>query len=413
MKTYRITKKDIEGMKPVAVGYKIFNNDWSCNDYCYADENGNVLGTIHKVDGDIKACQWGLHFSVKPQNCFNFYGPLQWNKFAKVEAYDCCINKGDKSVTNIIKIIQVYSFDEFIREIQENLQSNGTNWWRCMNWSKCDDGQGVAMSQGVDKSDGVNESNDVFASDGVNKSNGVEASNGVNDSNGVNRSYGVTASYGVSWCNGVNRSQGTHGSQGVNESRGVNWSDGVNGSRGVNKGRGVNWSEGVNGSYGVNGSNCVTASSGVNWSDGVTASNGTHGGRGVNMSQGVNRSQGANRSQGVNESWGVILCEGVSRCLFCYKVSGKLMLFNKSITEDRYNEVFYKINSFNWYPRFNNAEMLKGNLEWYETNIPKIVEIDNKTAWSFMPRQMLNYIKSLPEYDEELFDKITGEVKND
>lgn len=28
MNTYRITEKEIEGMKPLAVGYKIFKPDW-------------------------------------------------------------------------------------------------------------------------------------------------------------------------------------------------------------------------------------------------------------------------------------------------------------------------------------------------------------------------------------------------
>ena len=43
-------------------------------------------------------------------------------------------------------------------------------------------------------------------------------------------------------------------------------------------------------------------------------------------------------------------------------------------------------------------------------NIPNIFEIDNKTAWSTMPKEMKEYIQSLPEYDEEIFNKITGEL---
>lgn len=81
MKTYRITEKEIEGMKPLAVGYKIFKPDWkSKNGYCYADENGEVLNTIHTVDGNITECRWGLHFSKKPQDCFNFFESVQWNR---------------------------------------------------------------------------------------------------------------------------------------------------------------------------------------------------------------------------------------------------------------------------------------------------------------------------------------------
>ena len=32
----------------------------------------------------------------------------------------------------------------------------------------------------------------------------------------------------------------------------------------------------------------------------------------------------------------------------------------------------------------------------------------NVTAWSFMPKKMLDYIKALPEFDAEIFYKITG-----
>ena len=86
MKTYRITEQEIAGLKPVAVGYKMFKNDWTTKHggYDYKDGNGNVLNTIHKVDGDIKECNWGLHFSLLPHECFNFYEPVQWNKFAEI-----------------------------------------------------------------------------------------------------------------------------------------------------------------------------------------------------------------------------------------------------------------------------------------------------------------------------------------
>lgn len=83
------------------------------------------------------------------------------------------------------------------------------------------------------------------------------------------------------------------------------------------------------------------------------------------------------------------------------------MLFNKKITEERFIEVFNELHLFGWYPQFNNAEELKGNLEWYETNIPAIVKVEPKVAWSSMPKEMLEYIKSLPEFNAKIFKKIT------
>jgi hypothetical protein len=49
---------------------------------------------------------------------------------------------------------------------------------------------------------------------------------------------------------------------------------------------------------------------------------------------------------------------------------------------------------------------LKGKLKWHETNIPAIEKIENKTAYSFMPQDMVDYIRSLPEFNEKIFDKI-------
>lgn len=301
MKTFRITENEIKDLKPVAVGYKIFSNDWTAksNGYDYKDENGNVLNTIHKVDGDIIECKWGLHFSKRPQDCFNFYESVQWNKFAKVEAYDQVLICEGKCVTNILKIVEIYTFDEFINLMQEDLQNNETN--------------------------------------------GLNASNGASETNSIKESYGLYSS------NGVCRSYG------VCSSNGVNWSNGLNASYGINKSNGVSW------------------------------------------------------SSGVDESYGISECEGISKSIFCYKKSGKLMAFNKRITEERFDEIYETLNSFEWYPKFNNAEQLKGKLEWHETNIPAIEGVDNKTAWSSMPEEMLNYIKSLPEYNEKIFNKITGD----
>jgi hypothetical protein len=344
MKTYRLTEKDIENKPVLAVGYKAFAPKWGTKhgDYCYADETGNVLDTIHTVDGNIAECCWGLHFSKKPQDCFNFYESVQWNNFAKVEAYDACLDSSDgkKSVAKTLKIIKTYTFDEFIRLIQEDLQSSG-----------------------------------------VNESNGVSYSNGVNGSNGVNVSSGVNCSFGV------------------DESDGVNWSDGVS------------YSNGVNGSNGVNKSNGVNGSNGVHVSSGVNRSNGVRGSNGVNKSSGVNESNGVSYSNGVNCSFGVTKCKAVSRCIFCQNQEGaRLKLFNKRTTMARHEAVLRKIFSFNWYPKFNNAEELKGDLEWYETNIPAIVRVPNEVAWSFMPKEMKEYLQSLPEYDEAVFKKVTGKI---
>ena len=286
MKTYRINKEDLKNKEVLAEGYKIFKQGFKARDYCYADENGQVEGTFHKVDGNIEECKWGLHFSKNPFHCFNFYECVQWNEFAKVRAYENVTDSedGEKSVAQVLEIVETYTFYEFIEILKKYNKEKYLNY-------------------GVNYSDGVNNSNGVNRSDGVNNSDGVNCSNGVNDSNGIN---------------------------------------------------------------------C---------------------------------------SNGVNRSYGIVNSEAVNQSVFCYNFTGKFGLFNKVVTKKRIEEVKEKIRNFNWYPCFHNAfEMRKEKEEWFEVNIPGIFEIDNKTAWSTMPKEMKKYIQSLEEYDEEIFNKITGDL---
>ena len=86
------------------------------------------------------------------------------------------------------------------------------------------------------------------------------------------------------------------------------------------------------------------------------------------------------------------------------------MLFNKQITKERFDEVNIKLGG--WYPKFTNAEELKekyGNEEWCATPAPAIMGRAAKEAYAEMPSGLVEYIKSLPEYDDEIFRKITGD----
>lgn len=379
METYRISEDEIKDLKPVAVGYKMFNNDWTSKygKYDYKDENGNVIGTIHKVEGDIAECEWGLHFSKEPQDCFYFYESVQWNKFAKVEAYDQVIDCDKKSITNILKIVETYTFDEFVDIIKRYLKS-------------IDGIAGIKDSCGVSNAGGINDSYGVNVSSGVNDSGGINESIGINDSYGVNFSKGISGSYGISGSDGINQAYG------ISHSAGITVSDAINSSQGVSNSWGVNNSWGIKSSSGINGSSGISTSYGIDLS------------AGINESNGIGCSYGISESDGVNRSFGILKCEGISRSIFCYKKSGKLMAFNKKISEKRFSEIYSKLSSFHWYPKFNNAKKLKGNLAWFQANISAIMCIDDKTAWSEMPKDMLKYIKSLPEYNEEIFNKIIG-----
>lgn len=83
------------------------------------------------------------------------------------------------------------------------------------------------------------------------------------------------------------------------------------------------------------------------------------------------------------------------------------MLFNQPISEARYDEVQRKLEA--WYPQFTNAEELREQSggEWSATPAHRITARTAKEAYAEMPDDLRAYIKSLPEYDDEIFRAIT------
>ena len=211
---------------------------------------------------------------------------------------------------------------------------------------------------------------------------------------GVNWSYDVNGSYGVNWSNGVDSSNGVNWSCGVNRSDGVNRSYGVNGSNGVNE------SDSVNESHGVDSSNGVNESHGVNWS------------YGVNWSTSVNGSTGVNESNGVNNSFGILNSCGVDCALFLANKPRTYTIFGKEVSEKYFSDVRCNLmNKLNhWRPTFNNIKSLylKSGSDWIKTPIKDAKEISKREAWADMPKEAIDYIKSLPEFDADIFTEITG-----
>lgn len=120
--------------------------------------------------------------------------------------------------------------------------------------------------------------------------------------------------------------------------------------------------------------------------------------KGVNGSDGVNWSKGINWSYGVNFSFGIYNCSGVSNALFLANNLPKYSIFGKVVTKKRFEkiqtELFEKLDG--WNPVFH----IKRNDKW--------INLNKQQAWSGMPKEAIKYVKSLPEYDAEMFFEITG-----
>ena len=156
----------------------------------------------------------------------------------------------------------------------------------------------------------------------------------------------------------------------------VSDSNGVNRSYGVNGSNGVNLSDGVNRSYGVSYSDGVNLSDGVNWS------------YGVNLSDGVNGSNGVSYSDGVNRSYGIINSYGVDNAIFLADKPRTFSIFGREVTEERYAEVWQQLHSKlgSWCPN------------WQQPD----------DTWKDMPKEAIEYVISLPEFDAVMFKRITG-----
>lgn len=83
-------KKEIP-VVPSIKGYKVFNPDFTCNGFKYA-ENAEF-----KFDGEIKICASGFHFCKLAQDCFKYYDFKPENIVCEVIGYGECQTKDDDS----------------------------------------------------------------------------------------------------------------------------------------------------------------------------------------------------------------------------------------------------------------------------------------------------------------------------
>ena len=118
-------------------GYKVFNPDWTCNDFQYE------VGNTYHHNGSIGLCREGFHFCEKLANCFNYYSFDPENKVAEVIATGEIIKGDDKCVTNNIEIVREISWNDVLNLVNTGISNTGLcnsgNWnsgnWNTGNWN--------------------------------------------------------------------------------------------------------------------------------------------------------------------------------------------------------------------------------------------------------------------------------------
>ena len=108
-------------------GYKVFNPDWTCNNFQYE------VGKTYTHKGKIGLCEAGFHFCKDLKDCFNYYSFNPENKVAQVVALGETISGDDKSVTNKIEITKELSWHEVLDLV--NTGKDNTGFCNSGNWN--------------------------------------------------------------------------------------------------------------------------------------------------------------------------------------------------------------------------------------------------------------------------------------
>ena len=87
-------------------GYKVFESDWTCRGFQYE------VGKVFEEDVKPKCCDRGFHFCENAADCFNYYSFDSKNKVAEVVALGEVDTDGKKSCTNKIQIVREIPWQE-------------------------------------------------------------------------------------------------------------------------------------------------------------------------------------------------------------------------------------------------------------------------------------------------------------
>lgn len=324
---------------------------------CEDREQIYEVGKTYYCEGEIKLCKNGFHAVKNLRNIFYYYPPVWATEIAIVEAdgeveYEEAEDKICCSQITIKQILDSYDIDKILQQEKlENLQSGAVSsskiYWK--SWA-------VDNSTYIGGSYAISESNSIYSSHGLFKCKQIKHSEGLESCEvgaDLNGCYSVdfgAYSYGIAIGIDILQSEAVHHSYAVK------------------------YSQSVNRSYGVAYSNCIY------------------------------------RSMYIHES------EGLSNCLFCYNLKNKSFhIFNKKVKEEDYWEIYKAIKRIgqDYYPTFTKMreECVKYEGKWKVDLINSIGASSINYKTMFKNKDLINFIKSLKMYDEEIFKVITNSKK--
>ena len=100
-------------------GYKVFNPGWTCRGFQYE------VGKIFEENVKPSCCDRGFHFCEKAADCFSYYSFNSENKVAEVIALGEVDTDGKKSCTNKIQIVREIPWQELLTIVNTGKDCTG------------------------------------------------------------------------------------------------------------------------------------------------------------------------------------------------------------------------------------------------------------------------------------------------
>ena len=120
-------------------GFKVFNPDWTCLNFHYK------VGETYHHYGKIGLCEAGFHFCQIASDCFSYYTFNPENKVAEVEAIGLTETRGNKSVTDCIRIVREIPWQELLTIVNAGKLCTGlqnSSDWNSGDWNSGDRNSG-------------------------------------------------------------------------------------------------------------------------------------------------------------------------------------------------------------------------------------------------------------------------------
>lgn len=370
--------KDIKGLPVLATGYKIFNSDWSParGQQKYADSpDANITGKIYKeTDCDNVGpclCVTGLHFCTKAIDCLRYYSLSPFHKFCKVSAYGqiAFTKEADstKACCSILKVDEVLTYKEFIDTIEAELKQYKDSQLSFS--SICD----VAL-------DNRDTCNNVEGGPHIQFSKNCRGDR-IYNSEAVYASRGISASVDIEYSAYIKLSSDVDFSESICESRRVSSSELVQTSSDINRV-----------------SNCLNSKH-IDYSSFIGQSSSVQNSKSIRNSTDVIASANCSLS---NNIFGCINSSQLANCIFCDNLHRKqYYIFNKKVSQKRFVEVYYKVAFFELKPWRPSYVEIKADI-----NSPAIARTACKNAWASIPKEHMDYIKAMPEFNEKIWNNI-------